>query len=377
MKNHINMVAIAISALIAVGCNSGSSESGDGGGGSDNPFNSVVPNPYPPESVNYEPLPDGFESALPTFVKEASSAMSLQIAWGDNSNPAALDLAASVKMIASDRVEICSATPIYTPENPSEGTWLVGAAHCFVKSKSNPNIVSSNEILEPSSIIISKGVGGNATTPITFVSGRAAIYIQPDYCQGAQFNSLGSCPNFSPNEGVRGGQGNDIALIHINKTFSPGNESANPQIAESGYYPLPYTMAPILSLGYGNNNVVSDNGILFYVLNYFYEKSDDAGYHYNYNSYFNSNPGSIGYSSLICGGDSGGGDLFWDGSRWILLSEHTYGPSNACGQFYNYLPNGATNVSSYYEWLTTIIQSQDPVALCKNDSSNCVTNMPN
>ena len=83
-----------------------------------------------------------------------------------------------------------------------------------------------------------------------------------------------------------------------------------------------------------------------------------------------------GYASLVCGGDSGGGDLFWTGSKWILLSEHTYGPNSACGTFYSfYLPNGATNVSAYYDWIQSIIKDPTPAVNCKNGTiANCVTN---
>jgi hypothetical protein len=82
-----------------------------------------------------------------------------------------------------------------------------------------------------------------------------------------------------------------------------------------------------------------------------------------------------GYASLICGGDSGGGDIFWTGNKWILLSEHTYGPTSVCGTFYSYLPNGETNVSSYYNWLENIIMNKNPIADCTNGLiPNCVTN---
>jgi secreted trypsin-like serine protease len=147
-------------------------------------------------------------------------------------------------------------------------------------------------------------------------------------------------------------------------------------------------MAPVLSIGYGvntqwpNSNASCDTptkcATMFYTANYQYWQQNTTGYNYLYNSYYNAGGfGQFGYSSLICGGDSGGGDLFWDGNNnnWLLLSEHTYGPNGACGTFYNYLPNAATNVSAYYDWIQSIIEDHSPVDNCKSGAiANCVTN---
>jgi hypothetical protein len=208
---------------------------------------------------------------------------------------------------------------------------------------------------------------------MSLVESSASVFVPKDYCYGAKFSSTsGGCPNFNPSDGVVGGQGNDIALIHINRKFN-ANE-VYPQLAPPESYPQQYTMAPILSLGFGVNNVNGRVGQMFYVTNYFYQKSDSLGYHYLHNSYFNTNATNFGYSALICGGDSGGPDLFWNGHNWILLSEHTYGLSDSCGGFYNELTEGATNVSSYYGWLTSIMNATNPVAYCQTESANCTAN---
>lgn len=360
MKKIVYSLACCL-ALVA--CN--------GGGGSSS-SSGVMPNPYPP-AQSYPTMPNGFESAIPSFaVTTTSNNNSLQIAYGYNNNPAALELTAFINQRVDGGTFICSATPV--AGDGVGGTWLIGAAHCFLSAKQQLESVISADILSPSNLTVYKGL---SVAQSTLAANPVTVFIQKDYCYGSTFTGLGKCPNFDYNN-TSAAQGNDIALIHITESFN--SSGIYPQIVPN-QYPTAYTMAPVLSLGYGVNTqtpLPDDNeaarGTMFYVVNYFYQQSDNPGYHYLYNSYFN--PAANGYSALVCGGDSGGGDLFWNGSQWLLLSEHTYGPTGACGEFYNYLPNAATNVSSYYGWLTNIINSGagGAVSYCNTESANCVTN---
>ncbi len=324
--------------------------------------NSVDPYPYPTPLTTYPPMPDGFADAVPTFVTGSQSAhYGLQIAYGHNSNPQAPNLVAYINQyVAGKGTYICSATPVATDGNG--GTWLVGAAHCYLSAKTNEAYVSANDILSMTNLSVFKGVYGQ-----TKKASSVQVFVPKNYCQGATFSGLGECPNFGS---YGGGEGNDIALVHINSKFN--DDQDYPRLALESEYPPAYAMAPVLSLGFGLTNS-GGMGNMFYVVNYFYQQSDTTGYHYLLNSYFNPYEG---YSELICGGDSGGGDLYWNGSQWLLLSEHTYGPSDSCGNFYHYLPNGATNVSVYYSWLTNIINSGSSGATvyCNSESANCVTN---
>lgn len=321
--------------------------------------NNVDPYPYPTPST-YPSMPDGFADAVPSFVAGSQSGhYGLQIAYGHNSNPQAANLVAYINQQVGLGTYICSATPIAA--DGVGGTWLVGAAHCYLSAKTNAAYVSANDILSMSNLSIFKGVYGQ-----TQKASSVQVFVPKNYCQGATFSGLGKCPNFGS---YNGGEGNDIALVHINTKF---NDDQNyPRLAQESEYPPAYAMAPVLSLGFGSTNS-GGMGNMFYVVNYFYQQFDAAGYHYLLNSYFNP---YAGYSELICGGDSGGGDLYWNGSQWLLLSEHTYGPSDSCGNFYNYLPNGATNVSAYYSWLSNIINSgTGATTFCNSESAVCVTN---
>jgi hypothetical protein len=339
------------------------------------------PSPTPPSGsyngVPYSSLgqPTGLTQSYPSSFWPNN----LQIAYGNNNESQIANLAAYVNMDGA----LCSATPVSYDAN-SNTTFLIGAAHCFVQSKNSPTTVSSSDLLPTSKLTVYNGVsqakGWVGTYPVV------AVYLRQDYCYNGTFSSGGECPNFSPNYGAANGQGNDISIIQVKGQYAA--PESYPQVVPASQYPQTYTMAPILSIGYGFNTQVPNGNlppgctagvncaVMFYTANYQYWQQDATGYHYLYNSYYNNGGFSQqGYTSLICGGDSGGGDLFWTGSKWILLSEHTYGPSGACGTFYSYLPNGATNVSSYYSWIQSIITNPSPVANCNSGAiSNCVTN---
>lgn len=413
MKDNKFLLAIFTSAIVVglSACNGGSKGgSTDDGGNTNYPLlqcgggqggSTWDPNPYScpsegsyngiqysqitqPNQINNGILSKQYpESYLPTYLtKETNTnqvtSNSLQIAYGRNDETNIAKIAAFVKMGNS----MCSATPVKY-ESATNTTFLIGAAHCFAKDKTNTNEMTTSNIDDKSSLSVHFGVNGLSGTsyPVT------AVYLTKNYCYGATFSSGASCPNFSPNDGVSGGQGNDIAIIQIFGEFGGiGNHVAYPHVVPAAEYPATNSLAPILSIGYGISRQTPGNdsgglGTMYYVSGYQYAKQDttgiESGYHYLFNSYYsNLNPfNRRGYTALICGGDSGGGDLFWTGSKWILLSEHTYGPSNACGQFYSFLPNGATNVSAYYDWIETIFNDPTRIANCNNGTiPNCVTN---
>lgn len=407
MRAIFNKMCLVSSVILLSAC-------GSGGAGGDGPT-SAEPYPYPkPGNYNGTPYtqlgqPAGFTASYPQqFLPNNLPQYGLQMAFGNNSEAALIDLVAYIQVSnipypypPSNMVnDICSATPIYY-DNIHDRTWFVSAAHCFTKQKQFANRVVESDIWSRSQpISIMSGKYGNRAE-----SSNVTVFLPKDYCLGSSFAASssssygGSCPHFTPDDG---GQGNDIALFYIGGYFRHNTDNSRlPKIAPPESYPDTYTMAPVLSLGYGINTQAPNYdakcststepcGTMFAVVNYQYGVSNNTGYHYLYNSYYNSGAfGSSGYTSLVCGGDSGGPDLFWTGSEWILLSEHSYGPvvdgNGVCGGFFDYLPNGATNVSVYYSWLQSIIYSDhsyttpraNPVLDCKanaNGVTNCVTN---
>lgn len=368
---------LLILSLMLAACNGGGSSGGGGGSGfADDP---TPPSPTMQEGsyngVPYSQLgqPAGLTQAYPTAFWPNNLQNSLQIAYGNNSESQIANLTAFVTMGGY----ICSATPVKYDES-SNNTFFIGAAHCFVPAKEQFGALTTNELYLVGDLAIYNGIKlpWNQTYPVQ------AVYLRQDYCYGSTFSGLGNCPNFFPSSGL-GTQGNDIAVIQISGKYANPESYPYPQVVPASQYPTPYAMAPVLSIGYGINTQIpltddkkASSSVMFYVANYQYWQQDATGYHYLYNSYYNNSYNATpGYSALICGGDSGGGDLFWNGSNWILLSEHTYGPTGACGTFYSSLPNGATNVSAYYDWIQSILTDSNPIADCQSGAiANCVTN---
>ena len=390
MGKNFTLVLGALCGAMLVACNGGGgSSSGGGGGGSDPDF---ATDPTPPsatmpagtynvngESVPYSQLgqPIGLVEPYPNAFWPNKLQPSLQIAYGNNSESNIANLTAYVTMGGS----LCSATPVKY-DSVSGTTFLIGAAHCFVDNKTSATTLKSANLSPTSLLKVYYGVSKESANWTSYPV--KAVYLRQDYCYNATFGIGGHCPNFSPSDGANT-QGNDIAVIQISGQF--GDPESYPQVVPASEYPTPYTAAPVLSVGYGLNTQTpstSDNlprSTMFYTANYQYWQQDSTpsgqgGYHYLCNSFYNSGGfEQSGYSALICGGDSGGGDLFWTGTKWILLSEHTYGPGGACGTFYTSLPNGATNVSAYYDWIQSILTNLAPAANCSaGNIVNCVTN---
>jgi hypothetical protein len=386
------LLSATISCLLLTACGSGgggasNSSSGSGGAAASSFQNHPLPpSPYPTEGryngLKYSELgnPTGITQKYPDSFVSTNSSPSAQIAYGRNSDVTVANLTAQVHLGSS----ICSATPVYYDEN-SDTTFLVSAAHCFVRSKSSTQTVIAGEMLNTSEIHVYNGIGSNLSDWQASFAVRA-VYIQPTYCYNNSFADGGWCTNFTPQNGAANGQGNDIAIIQINGKYA--DPALYPQIAPSSEYPATYSMAPVLSIGYGVNTqtpetnlpssceVGSTCGVMYYAVNYQYWQQDSVGYHYLYNSKYNNGEfGQTGYAAMTCSGDSGGGDVFWNGEHWILLSEHSYGPTGACGGFYNDLRTAATNVSAYYDWVSAIIHNSDPITSSKNGViANCVTN---
>lgn len=409
--------AITLSSLL-IACNGGGGSNSSGGSGGYNGSFSDYPVPrggpytesgtYPTNTgVPYSQLgqPTGFTNSYPNSFWPNNLHNALQIAYGHNMESALVNLAGYIVvnnvMTPKGAVStICSSTPVYY-DSVNQRTWFVSAAHCFMQQKQQSNTVVSSDLwnFNNNPTVLKSGIGGANNILVSQFGSIQAVFVRKDYCKGATFqassgSSYGSeCPNFSPSDG---GQGNDISLFYVNGKYPSESTDTNlyPKVVPPESYPHTYSMAPVLSIGYGINTQTPNNnagcsgsscGQMFAVANYQYWQqdavmgADNGGYHYLYNSFYantvNQSTYGSGYTALICGGDSGGGDLFWTGTNWILLSEHTYGPSDTCGTFYNYLPNGATNVSAYYDWIKSLIHSSNPVNECNSGIiSNCATN---
>lgn len=347
----------------------------------------VFPNPNPPHPINYDDPPiKGFPNfkvangkIVNNFItNDMFNINQLGIAYSNynsNSSIAAKQILNMAGLISTKDGSVCTAIPIKQTRGL---TIFITAAHCFTLYKNDKNNINKNNFYPLQDVSIYYGQQpdiSSATDKFTVVSG----YLPNNYCQGATFESTGintNCPLFDYKANT---EQNDIGILVVNGNF--GTESQYPHLIPLESYPQVYTNAPILSIGYGTVNdikhhpvFIDDNPQAFYVSNYYYMTDDHVGYHHVYNSYFN--PFQQGYTSLICGGDSGGPDLFWNGKQWNLISEHSFGPAGICGGFFKDLHDGnvATKVGDYFSWINNIINSIDSAdnSFCDNASNNCV-----
>lgn len=359
MRRNFFYIIFFVSTFLISSCGSG--------GGSSSGNNNVYPTPpifsLPniPSGISNYPRESNLKQS--TLIKKIVKLPT--ISYGSSGSSLANSLVAMILINISPSMNgLCSATPIYY-NSSNNTTLLITAAHCLVVSKASPNTVAITELESAANLSVCSGVHGDSCVT------TKAVFVRPDYCLGSTFSGVGECPNIIYNASTPALQNNDVAIIQINGVLPNTNSANYPQITTSGSYPQPNTMAPILVLGYGDNTYSSQAESQYYVTGYYYANSNNPGYYYVENSYYSNNLG--GYLDLFCSGDSGGGDLFWNGNNWLLLSLHSYGIINGCGQFYNFLPTGSTNISYYYSWFYNIIYSNNPVTTCKQES-NCITN---
>lgn len=194
MKNNKFLLAILTSAIVVgiSACNGGGSGGGDiesdypllqcGGGQGGSTWE---PNPYScPSQGNYRGVPysqivqpnttfNGILSAsypnayLPTFLTPKTAvSKNLQIAYGRDDEVNVAKIAAFVRMGEF----LCSATPVKY-ESETNTTFLISAAHCFAKNKTNPASMNESNIEDKSKLTVYYGVNGlqGASYPVNAV----------------------------------------------------------------------------------------------------------------------------------------------------------------------------------------------------------------
>ncbi len=305
-------------AFTIVGCNSGTSYSG-------------LTN-YPINPTNS--LPAGFQ-CLPSEYSIKMKRRETQIAYGSNCQVADvpnLEVKANLESMAvaltnSSGYRYCTGTPL--SYDPSTGIgYVLSAAHCVVGNSkaANQQVVANNIItFNFNRNYINQTVKASSGSGITGTI--QAVYIPKQYCQSAAF-VLGhngyQCANLAEQNG-------DVALLKV--SLAPGRIlNINPQVQLANLDIKPNSPSYIMALGYGMTNTDSSNSNLFYITYEYFATNtyrDEIGKSVIMNGFFPV--GYNSYYSIICSGDSGGGDFYWNNNKWNLIGVHSYGAS-LCGQ---------------------------------------------
>jgi len=336
----LSLILFSLFGLIA--CNSGSSSSGSGGSTS-----------YPQNPTNT--LPSGFECLPSGYPSLNSATNSVKIAYGGNcqvANVSNTSVQATLESMAvaltnSSGGRYCTGTPLSYDETTGVA-YVLSAAHCVVGNSkaANQQITAGNIVTFSNNNnyinqTLNAANGSGTTGTIT------AVYVPNQYCQVPSFwlvDGAYQCSNLPAQNG-------DFALVKVN--IGNGQTLAlNSQVQLATSAIQPTYPSYIMALGYGITNTNTSNTNLFYIsYEYFATNSyqGNTGETVIMNGY--SPYGSNAYYSIICGGDSGGGDFYWANNTWNLIGVHSYG-SSKCGEastsypYVNPFTPGANDVSA-------------------------------
>ena len=194
----------------------------------------IPPSPFPPQGKYNGQLysllktPPGLGLYPNSYLPNTPQSNALNIAYGGNTESQISDMTALV-LINKDGKHfnyLCSATPV-SYDSKTNTTFLIGAAHCFVNNKDNLNILTKNNLIPAEHLQIHNGINKDGSTGYAV----KAVYLMQNYCYGNTFPEGGACSNFTPSDGAKNGQGNDLAIVQISGKYA--NPDNYPHIVKS------------------------------------------------------------------------------------------------------------------------------------------------
>lgn len=340
-------------------------------------------------------IPTAFQ-CLPSQLSStaANNGNSLKIAYAGNcavanatESVALQSMAASLEVYSNNDstfLSNCSGTPLQYNSSTGVG-FILTAAHCVTgdAKAANTQVTPSNITIYDiglsghNSAWIEQGVAAEVPESANLTAQIVAVYIPSQYCQVPSFSLSGgtyACSNITEANG-------DFAVLKIqtqpSKTLAVSSSIAlaPSSLSVSGF-------SYILGLGYGTVNSTGTIGG---------DKRNESLNYINYqyfgtNSFAGSTGESViltgyysnGYYSIVCRGDSGGGDFVWNGSSWYLLGVHSYISVNTpgCGASspnYNNVNNASADVRQFNSWIQNILTSDTESTGCASlgDSYVC------
>jgi hypothetical protein len=310
------------------------------------------------QSPSATALPSSF-TCLPSQLPEANSlAGAIKIAYASNCLAESATQAATLQNLGISLQKYsntsnsfnsnCSGTPI-AYDTPTGVAFVVTAAHCVTESSANNiNTYTIDETSGHNAAWVYQGFNAQSTES-SQMGQILAVYVNSNY--------------------TINGYANDIAVLKIkppqdftiapNVILAPANFNLN-----SGANQL-------MALGYGSINPdgssTSTPYNLYYITYQYFANN-------SYNSVTTAAPGDImngyfynnSYYSLICPGDSGGGDFAWDGSNWNLVGAHSYG-TTGCGEYsssYTGAYDVSTDVRYFNSWIQNILNNDNVSVGC-------------
>lgn len=384
-KSKLLQLALLSSVgLTITACNSGSSSS--------SPTPTPTPSPTPGPSAQM--IPASFQCLPSNLLTSSSVANSLKIAYASNCSVATAPQSTDLQKMAT-ALEIydgtnytnnCTSTPVKYDSQTGIG-FIVTAAHCVIGTTTGKAAGSSITPQNINTYVESNGHNsawvyqGTTAAPLQINQLTAqinAVYVYSQYCQNFAFTQDPGENTYDCGSNIGNANG-DLAVLKVqvqqgktlnilsNLILAPTNLNLSATISNN-----------IMALGYGATNpngesqsVNSGNSNLNYI-NYQYYGTNTYGQ--------TSSPGNIlnGYSvngnsyTIVCGGDSGGGDFAWDGTNWNLVGVHSWsligGKSGYCGAVWNEnSPTaGSVDVRQFNSWINTVLTQDTQATGCAN-----------
>lgn len=366
MKNLIYLFSLMI---FLSSCNSGTASNGNNIYYPPLPTNLVGPND------KYKCMPD---------INDNDVSMGYKIAYGNDCEVAKVaDInvrngleSMAIALTNQNGGRYCTGTPLSYDEVSHTG-YVLSAAHCVVGgSKDAGNLMTESNIttFDPE-IIEVDGIDRyfdlnyvNQTTKASSGSGTTgkitAVYVPQYYCFNSGINDNGVCENLSNQNG-------DIALLKVKYDHGV---NLNPDVKLAKSSMVMQSPSYITALGYGMTNIGEDgakNAKLYYITYEYFGNNTYQGFNGGYYTLMNGYSINNTFYSVVCGGDSGGGDFYWDGSKWQLVGVHSYGPSE-CGYVnYNYRGQDVSaDVRPFTKFLKNLMEST-------KDSDGCDVELAN
>ncbi|WP_158649372.1 trypsin-like serine protease [Aquella oligotrophica] len=384
-KKLLQLALLSSVGLTVAACNSGSSSPSP----APTPTPTPSPTPAPSPGPSAQAIPASYQ-CLPSNLPTASSvANSLKIAYAGNcsvaSAPQSTDLqkmavaletykSKNTKYPESGFYNNCTGTPIQY--NPTTGvTFIVTAAHCVIgtttpKAAGAPTTAANigTYVVDDfghNDAWIYQGTNAGPLQPTNLTAQILAVYVPSQYCQQAAYtkNDGGT---YDCNTSVRSWNG-DFAILKVQaQTGKTVDIAPNLKLAPSNFSMIE-SSTRLLALGYGGTNPNNgtpanpENTNLNYI-NYQYFATNKEAETTIMNGWFQNNK----VYSLICPGDSGGGDFAWDGTNWNLVGVHSWGPIG-CGIVGM---DWSADVRQFNSWINTVLTQDTQATGCANLGSN-------
>jgi hypothetical protein len=336
-------------------------------GGSGAPGTPPAPLSAPATALDNAPIPSSFKCL--TKIQQ-SNARAPHIAYASACSVATAPRSAALQKLAvammvwngNEFLAYCTGTPIAYDSKTHVG-FVVTAAHCVVGGKK-----AAGARLRPANIMTFDPQrdraeiyqGTPAVVPESALSAQImAVYTPSQYCKKPAFRADGTgCAGFDEQNG-------DITVL---KVQTRGNTVLG-VLPSLRIAPAHLTIARgnlVMALGFGyNTSSTPADRVLNYVDYDYFANNAYKGIE-SQASIMNGYVQKGRYYSIICQGDSGGGDFYWDGKRWNLLGAHSWGPSpcGVNGGTYGDAFDVSADVRPFGAWIEAIVKEDTSPTGC-------------